>query len=69
MECLWDIKKDAIWGDNIWGVDLADIQLISKYNKEIRFLLCVIDIYSKYPCVATLKDKKVWQLLAVFKKF
>ena len=34
--------------DNIWGADLADMQLISKFNKEIRFLLCVIDIFSKY---------------------
>ena len=29
-------------------VDLADMQLISKFNKGIRFLLCVIDIFSKY---------------------
>ena len=29
--------------DNIWGADLADMQLISKFNKEFRFLLCVID--------------------------
>ena len=34
--------------NNIWGADLADMQLISKYNKGIRFLLCVIDIFSKY---------------------
>ena len=34
--------------DNIWGADLADMQLISKFNKEFRFLLRVIDIYSKY---------------------
>ena len=34
--------------DNIWGADLPDMQLISKYNKGIRFLLCVIVIYSKY---------------------
>ena len=33
---------------NIWGVDLADMQLISKYNKGIKFLLCVIDRFSKY---------------------
>ena len=37
--------------DNIWGVDLADMQLLSKYNKGIRFLLCVIDIFSKYAWV------------------
>ena len=34
--------------DNIWGADLADMQLISKFNKRFRFLLCVIDIVSKY---------------------
>ena len=33
--------------DNIWGADLADMQLISKFNKGIRFLLCVIDNFSK----------------------
>ena len=34
--------------DNIWSVDLADMQLISKFNKGFRFLLCVINIYSQY---------------------
>ena len=34
------------------------MQLISKFNKRIRFLLCVIDIYSKYAWVTPLKDKK-----------
>ena len=34
--------------DNIWGIDLADMQLISKYNKGIRYLLCAIDLFSKY---------------------
>ena len=44
--------------DNIWGADLADMQLLIKYNKGIRFLLCVIDIFSKYAWVVPLKDKK-----------
>ena len=44
--------------DNIWGVDLADMQLLSKFNKGFRFLLCVIDIFSKYAWVVPLKDKK-----------
>ena len=44
--------------DNIWGVDLADMQLLSKFNKGFRFLLCVIDIFSKYAWVNPLKDKK-----------
>ena len=51
-------KVYSIFKDNIWGVDLADIQLLSKYNKGIRFLLCVIDIFSKYSWVVPLKDKK-----------
>ena len=44
--------------DNIWGVQLAGMQLISKFNKRIRFLLCVIDSFSKYAWVFPLKDKK-----------
>ena len=34
--------------DNIWAADLADMQLVSKFNKGFKFLLCAIDIYSKY---------------------
>ena len=44
--------------DNNWGVDLADMQLLSKFNKGFRFLFCVIDIYSKYAWVIPLKNKK-----------
>ena len=51
-------KVHAAFKDNIWGTDLADMQLLSKYNKGIRFLLCVIDTFSKYAWVAPLKDKK-----------
>ena len=41
-------KVHSSFIDNIWGADLADLQLISKFNKGFRFLLCVTDIYSKY---------------------
>ena len=54
-------KKRKVYSsfkDNIWGVDLADMQLISKYNKGIRYLLCVIDLFSKYAWVVPLKDMK-----------
>ena len=44
--------------DNIWGADLADMPLKSKFDKRFRFLFCVIDIYSKYAWVIPLKDKK-----------
>ena len=40
-------KVHSSFIDTIWCADLADIKLISKYNKGFRFLLCVIDIYSK----------------------
>ena len=44
--------------DNIWGADLADVQLISKFDKEFRFLLCVIGIYSKYEWLISLNE--IW---------
>ena len=43
-------KKRKVYSgfkDNICGTDLADMQLISKFNKRFRFILCVIDIFSK----------------------
>ena len=39
------------------GADLANMQLMSRLNKGICFLLCVIDIFSKYACVIPLKNK------------
>ena len=45
------IKKKKVHSsfiESTWGDDLADIKLISKFNKGLRFSLCVIDIYSKY---------------------
>ena len=53
---------------NIWGADLADIQLVSKFNKGFRFLFCVIDIYSKYAWVIPLKDKKGITITNAFQK-
>ena len=51
-------KVYSSFKDNIWGIDLADMQSISKYNKGIRYLLYAIDLFSKYAWVAPLKDKK-----------
>ena len=39
-------------------MDLADIQLISKYIKGIRYFLYAIDLSSKYAWVVPLKDLK-----------
>ena len=52
-------KVHSTFKDNIWRADLADMQLISKFNKGVRFLLCVIDIFSKYAWIVSVKDKKV----------
>ena len=37
-------KVYSSFKDNIWGVDLADMSLINKSDKEIKYLLCVIDL-------------------------
>ena len=59
-------KVYSAFKDNIWGADLVDMQLFSKYNKGIRFLLCVIDIFSKYAWVVPLKDKKDISIVKAF---
>ena len=51
-------KVSSFFKDNTWSVDLADIQLIRKCNKGIRYLLCAIDLFIKYAFVVPLKDKK-----------
>ena len=54
--------------DNIWGVDLADMQSLSRKNKGIKYLLCAIDFYSKYAFVIPLKDKKGISIVNAFNK-
>ena len=44
------------------------MQLISKFNKGVRFLLCIIDIFSKYAWVVPLKDKKGISIANAFQK-
>ena len=63
-------KKRKVYSsfkDNIWGFDLADMQLISKYNKGIRYLLCAIDLFSKYAFAVPLKDKKGTTIVNAFR--
>ena len=54
--------------DNIWGVDLADMQSLSRQNKGIKYLLCAINLYSKYAFVIPLKDKKGISIVNAFNK-
>ena len=66
-----NFKKRTVYSsfrDNIWGADLADMQLISKYNKGTKYLLCEIDIFSKYAWVIPLKGKKGVNIVNAFDK-
>ena len=62
-------KVYSAFKDNIWAADLADMQLISKFNTGFRFLLCATDIYSKYAWVVCLKDKKGSSIVNAFQGF
>ena len=59
-------KVYSSFRDNIWGADLADMQLLSKFNKGFRFLLCIIDFFSKCAWVVPLKDKKGVSIVNAF---
>ena len=61
-------KVHSSFIDNIWGVDLADMQLIRKFIKGIHFSLCVFDIFSKYRSVIPLKYKKGVIITNAFQK-
>ena len=63
-----EMKEYSSFRDNIWGADLVDMQLLSKFNKGFRFLLCIIDIFSKYAWVIPLKDKKGISIVNAFQK-
>ena len=59
--------KDNICGGG-GGVDLADMQSLSRKNEGIKYLLCTIDLYSKYAFVIPLKDKKGISVVNAFNK-
>ena len=66
-----NLKKRTVYSGfilDLWGADLADVQLISKFNKGFRSLLCVIDVFSKYAWVVPLKDKKAVSIVNAFQK-
>ena len=54
--------------ENIWGVDLADMQSLSKYNKGIKYLLYAVGLFNKYAYVVPIKDKKGVSIVNAFKK-
>jgi len=46
--------------DEIWATDLDEMQMFSKWNKGIKYLLMVIDVFSKYGWIKPLRDKEDW---------
>ena len=62
-------KVFSSFRDNIWSVDLADMQRLSKYdNGDKCLLLCAIDLFGKYAWVVPLKDKIGISIINVFQK-
>ena len=61
-------KVYSSFRDNIWGADLADMQSLSKYKRGIKYLLCLIDLFSKYAWVIPIKNKKGTSIVNAFKK-
>ena len=61
-------KVYSYFRDNIWGVDLADMKSLSKHNKGNKYLLCAMDLFSKYVWVVPLKDKKGTSIVNAFQK-
>ena len=62
-------KVDSSFIDNISSADLADMQLTSKFGKGFWISLRVTDIYSRCAWAVPLKDKKLLELIMLFKKF
>ena len=59
-------KVYARFKDNIWAADLAEMESLSTKNKRVKYLLCVIDIFTRYAWVKALKDKKGKTVLNAF---
>ena len=51
-------KVYARFKDNIWAADLAEMESLSSKNKNVKYVLCVIDVFTKCTWVKPLKDKK-----------
>ena len=51
-------KIFARFKDNIWAADLTQMESSPSKNKKVKYLLCVIDVFTDFAWAKTLKDKK-----------
>ena len=54
--------------DEIWAIDLASMESISSYNNEYKFILCIIDVFSKYAWCVPLNNKSAITVLDAVKE-
>ena len=59
-------KVYSSFRDNIWGIDLANMQSLSKHCKGSKYLLCASDLFSKYAWVIPLKDTRGISIVNAF---
>ena len=61
-------KVYARFKNNILAADLVEMESFSYKNKNVKYLLCVIDVFTKYTWDETLKDKKIKHVLMLLSK-
>ena len=49
-------KVYARFKDNIWAADFAEMESLPLMNKDVKYILCVIDVFTKYVWVKPSKD-------------
>lgn len=54
--------------DHLWEIDLCDMQAFAKYNAGYKFILSVIDVFSKFGWMVVLKNKTAKEVLKAFRK-
>ena len=70
-EVIKKVKRGKVYArfkDNIWAADLAEMGSLSSKNKNLKYLLCVLDVFTKYSWIKPLKDKTGKTVLNAFIK-
>ena len=63
------IKVYASFKESIWRADLAERESYSSKNKNVKYLLCMINVFTKYAWVTFKRYKKVKQFLMLLSKY